>query len=298
MNKPLLAAALLLLPFAGQAQLQNLNFEDWVSPFTSFTNKPTGWNIHYDGRVDEPTTLFNCYNAPDTAAQSGNYALKLSIWYDYTKDVAFQVAPINYSPTALEGYYTYTDNVIVPPTSNEEIPDVAQVSVLLTKWNTSLQKKDTIGMGLLDLNGTATYTKFSVNINYFSPITPDTIRVLLDPSLLRRDSNLSFFSPNNTASYFTVDNLSLKNTNGPATSITETAAAISAKVFPNPATDQLHINGFSGQGSLFDINGRQVLDTRSLNQNSTFSLAGLPTGLYVLHLSNESRTQRIKVAKQ
>ncbi|RLD62089.1 MAG: hypothetical protein DRJ05_01190 [Bacteroidetes bacterium] len=61
------------------------------------------------------------------------------------------------------------------------------------------------------------------------------------------------------------------------------------KVFPNPVTDILTIEGFNGKGVIFNINGKKVMDVNS----SVFDVSDLPKGMYIFK-SNNLNTHFIK----
>ena len=125
---------------ASQAQLINPDFEIWDTDSNSMTTYANSWfpdiNNHY------------CYQA--SPAQNGNYALGVSVWYYYVKTNAIQKAATTTRPSALEGYYNYTDNVVMSM-AGDTISDTAMVHVLLTKFNNTTQQADTIGYGKIDL---------------------------------------------------------------------------------------------------------------------------------------------------
>ncbi len=290
----LIIAAIMALPLAGSAQLQNLDFENWINPITPFAaNRPTGWLVTYDALS---TSGSYCYYPPDSGAQSGDLALKLSVWYNYTKDLAIQDAPINYRPTQLRGFYKYTNNVLFN-NAQEQVADIAQASVYLTKWNGATAQKDTVGWGVLDLDSSAGYKAFNVAIQYNSNQMPDSIRLILDPSMLRRNPNIMFYSANAEASYLTVDNLSIPG-NAPTTGTTTITTAELPLVYPNPAHNEIYIKGFSGEVQVFDMSGRTVRATPYFTGAGSVPLTGLPNGLYVLQLNNKGSIQRYKIAKQ
>lgn len=179
----------IVLSFNISAQLQNLDFENWDFPVVLADpayNRPTGWictnrwfgyeEVGYSEKFVHPA---------DPDAQSNNYALQLFTFYNYMKDAAVQTAAIDHRPTVLKGMYKYQDNFIIWGV-NQYI-DTAQVLVILTKWNPVLSQNETIGKGRFTSYQEATvFTPFQVNIQYYSPEQPDSITILLDPSLLGR----------------------------------------------------------------------------------------------------------------
>ncbi|MNE20018.1 hypothetical protein D3C87_21150 [compost metagenome] len=290
----LLVLTLATLPVAGYTQVNNLDFETWDHPVIDqvFSNLPTGWLMLSPGNA-EPSVLDVFYLPPATDAQNGTYALTVSVWYNYTKDVAIQTAAYSSRPTALKGFYKYTQNSIWAQSG--EISDLAQVGVYLTKWNSAAHHRDTIGTGILDLGAAVEYTSFTNAITYTDASTlPDSIRIIADPSLLRRkNSDGTLISQDGTSSFFTIDNLSF--THEQTAGLQEWSSLY--KIYPNPAADLLHIEGFEGSIELFDVNGRH-LQTEELGFQEPFPMNHLQTGVYMLRLNDGKQIGQLRIVKK
>jgi hypothetical protein len=292
----LLLLALAAMPLIGNTQVTNLDFENWINPIGTgipFNNRPVDWFLLTPG-LTEPSDFGLFYHSPVTDAQNGNYALKLSTWYYYTKDRAILSQPYTSRLGALKGFYKYEENVI--DTHTDTIADIAQISVFMTKWNSSTVHRDTIGTGILDLNGAANYTLFTNTITYInSTIVPDSIHILLDPSLVRRypEGSLFISMDDGVSSFLTVDNLSLIDEN--MLGIDEFSQSV--HVYPNPATDCLVIENFKGRAILFDLNGKLVRE-QQLESNEVLSLDKLDPGIYLLQLNNENIVQSVRIIKK
>jgi hypothetical protein len=73
------------------------------------------------------------------------------------------------------------------------------------------------------------------------------------------------------------------------------------KVYPNPVSDILHIDGLSGQSSLrlYDLTGRLILESPSTSQtNISLSLAGLTSGIYQCKVVSAKGTTSYKILKK
>lgn len=280
MKKIYILTLMLALPLIVSAQLINADFEEWENDPAGtdvFYNKPIGWIVSYGNLISETAGF---YFPAETASQNGDYAVRLGIWYSYTKDSALQTAPINSRPAALTGYFTYTNNQLF--VGNTEIKDVAQVSVALTKWNEALNKRDTIGYGKIDLNESVDYSKFTCPVVYTTDETPDSVTVFLDCSLLRRPGMFeSYHCQNNTGSYFTVDNLKLEETLMGTDNFIQ---ANNIRVFPNPAVDKIEISNFEGDADLFDVTGKLVLSQKDVANKDFINVGQLQKGIYVIKL--------------
>lgn len=293
MKKTITLMLMLAMSALANAQLQNASFEQWqTDPSTIeewIQNKPLGWILRND-LLEIEEALF--YYPAETDAQDGDYALKLGIWYNYAKDEAKQTAPIDYRPTALTGYYKYTDNELLNGGS-EIVKDSAKVSIYLTKWNEALSKNDTIGYGIKDLTESLDYSPFTCNVTYLTEETPDKVIVLLDCSKIRRQTTTeSLICPNNTGSYFTVDNVKLETT----TLGNDTFISTNFNVYPNPATDLVTISNFNGEAELYDMTGKKVLNTL-ITDSKPINVQALQKGIYTIRLTDGTNTNYTKLIK-
>lgn len=271
------------LTLTAAAQLQNADFEEWLNPVTEqgMDNRPAAWR--YMGFMGEETSMF--IHPPSTAAANGNYALTMSVWYHFLKDMAFQEVAINTRPTTLRGSYTYTMNVL--DENGVEVIDEALVRVLLTRWNTDTQLADTIGFGLSLLGESQAYTTFEVPINYTSNEHPDSIKVLLDPSRVNRDTAEYYTSIPSYCSFFTVDALELVEG---STGVDELKNNTSFTVYPNPAHDILFLPS-TLDGRLFDAAGHEVSGFR---RATTIDMSGLAPGLYTVRTTDGTMTRIVR----
>ncbi len=294
MKKIYLFLIFIIIPFLGKSQLVNPDFEEWIDfhPDDVSNFIPNGWScFHYWGSNPIASNFF--INPPVLESHNGDYALMLSVWYFYTKDMAVQNAPIDYRPTALTGFYKYENNLIFLVGTAEEIIDTAQISVYLWKWNATTSRNDTIGSGILNIHEEISdYEAFTVNIDYYSDEIPDSITVVLDPSMVNRYLDQNYISENNFSSFLTIDNLSLQS----STNNNEVSQQSLYQIYPNPATDMLQIPDFSGEVNIYDLSGRKILNDK-LELHQPLSLNKIPEGIHILLLNNGSSTQQTKIVK-
>lgn len=277
-----------------QAQLQNLGFEQWQQPLESFNNLPENWTIFSDHvyRIPSGQTYF----PPVTDAQSGNLALRLSVWYTYTEDIAYQKAAIAGRPTALSGYYTYTRNFYLDGNTNKVEIDSARVWVTLTRWNAAAGKSDTVGRGYLALDSVPDYKQFVCPIVYSSSEMPDSIAVTLDPSLLDRVlTNHNSGLPEGISSFFTVDNLALSQDAQVGLPEQKTTAL---QVYPNPVKETLYITGTEETLAyeILDLSGK--VQSRGSSAHKSIATGDLKPGVYLVQLRQGETVQRLKFVKQ
>lgn len=277
----------LALSFTASSQVQNLDFESWDFPVV-FTdpaqNRPTGWICTNRWFGYEEVTFSEKFVQPvDSSAQSDAYALRLFTYYNYMKDAAAQTAAIDYRPTALTGVYKYEDNIII--WGQDYYLDTAQVVVLLTKWNPVLSKNEQIGKGRFSTYQTAaSFTSFEVNIAYTSAAQPDSVTILLDPSILGRYPGMDLQNEaHGGRSVFTLDNLSLtaESTMGIAEAEKKALA-----LYPNPAGNQIRFEQVSGDVIITNAVGKVVLHT-SIREESFLDISTLSKGMFLLRIWNE-----------
>ncbi|MEO8068244.1 MAG: T9SS type A sorting domain-containing protein [Flavobacteriales bacterium] len=135
-----------------------------------------------------------------------------------------------------------------------------------------------IGAGTLAIGNTVSvYTLFDVPINYLAQDSAAYVTI-----------HFSTASPGSAATFgtrFLIDDVSMSYM---ATAVADIAGPSENAPYPNPATDMVALKGIdaSGQGvRLFDACGRQVAFRSVTNADRiTISTAGLPRGLYALHV--------------
>ncbi|MNY15904.1 hypothetical protein D3C86_1491420 [compost metagenome] len=248
-------------------------------------NRPTGWicTNRWFG-FDEVTFSEKFVRPVDSNAQDNSYALRLFTFYNYMKDAAVQTAAIDYRPAALKGVYKYEDNFIIWGADN--YIDTAQVSVVLTKWNSIQSKNDTIGKArFIAYHARSSFTPFELNIEYSSTAQPDSITILLDPSVLGRYPGMDLQNEaHGGKSVFTVDNLELIA--GSTAATTDQDGKKTLALYPNPAQDQIGFETLSGDAVITDITGKIVVNSKIQNENA-LDIHHLKKGLFILQIRNE-----------
>jgi hypothetical protein len=298
MRKLIYLLAGLLLPSLASAQLRNLDFEQWDHPVLfedPAYNNPTGWICSNRWYGTELAMFTDKMVKPvDSSGQHNNYAIRLFTFYNYMKDAAVQTASIDYRPVALKGFYKYEENFII--TGGANYIDTAQVRVWLTKWNTSLSKRDTIGSGIFSAHDSVnTFKPFEVNIAYYSSVQPDSITILLDPSILGRYPELNIQNlAEGGRSVFTLDNLSLANG---VTGINAPDGNNKWSVYPVPAKNSINFQSINGNAIIYDIAGKNVA-RYVLRNASEIDISDLSSGIYILQISNEHGVFNGKIIKE
>ncbi|MDZ4665357.1 MAG: T9SS type A sorting domain-containing protein [Bacteroidota bacterium] len=274
------------------AQIPNSGFETWTT-VGSYTN-PTSW-----GTMNNTTSTFSVYSAtPGTPGSPGNSYLKLTsktLSTSIVNGIAVSGVLDSITMKPKSGFPCTLQPVSFTGKWQHMIYGSSQGSVkaTLTKWNTSLNKRDTIATAAQTLSGMAmSWANFSLNFSYFSSNVPDSCIIELRSS----GSN-----PTNN-DYLWVDNLAFA---GSVTGVEKRPAIIySLIVYPNPSAEFLNINLNlkSPQNiiiELTDISGKLM---RSKNAGilsgetfQSFDVSGIAQGTYLLKVVGEKATETKKI---
>ena len=156
--------------------------------------------------------------------------------------------------------------------------DTAFVSVLLTKWNVNLLRRDTIAFGVSNFNAMAhTWFTNSTNLNYKSGDNPDSACIVISSS-----NNVPI---NN--SYMYVDNLLF---NGSVIGIDEkNLTANDVTLYPNPSKEIVTINIsqpiiVSIQINIYDNAGKLVYEKNSKDNKTVIDVSEWTKGIYTFEI--------------
>lgn len=282
----------LLITGNALAQIPNNGFENWTS-MGSYEN-PDSW-----GTMNNTTAISSIYTATKgSPGYAGNFCLKLT---------SKTIGPAVVNGIAVSGKL---DSTTLLPKSGfpytvrsanfigrwqHMLSGTSQggITILLTQWNTTLNKRDTIAMANYTLTGMAmSWTAFSIPLTYLSGNNPDSCIIFLRAS----GSN-----PTN-GDYLWVDEL---NFSGTVTGIENNVIINTISVFPNPSSDQIHLSFEIKEAQninfeLLDMTGKVVL-LKNLGLiygtiNETISTIGLAKGTYLLKLNSSKEFQTRKIS--
>ncbi len=203
----------LFIGLGASAQILNGNFEQWTG---TTLNQDSAYNWSFTNHAVRNITSTITTNTQSFNPQSGTSACAIHTWpFGFAQTPVLGIAvngkaklnfdavatsyisgggtPINYNPSMLEGYY-YVDG-----------PYDGLAIVLISKFNTSLSKRDTLALSSIALTPVGTkYSRFSLPINYTSTTIADSITILFYSS-----SPTAVPSVNCAYSTLYLDNLSL-----------------------------------------------------------------------------------------
>jgi hypothetical protein len=192
--------------------------------------------------------------------------------------------PYTYKPNKFEFWYKYKPIGI----------DTANAFVALTKWNTNLNKRDTIAIGnfLQSNTDSASFTKASITLNYFDTSEPDTAIIVFSAITNTGD---------HAGSKFIIDDLEFTGGNVGISDI-DNAQAIS--IFPNPSSDKIYIdlkeNAIQVKINLFNELGQKVLEEEQNNKPIlSISTQNLPDGIYfiLIEFGKSTITRKIVIGR-
>jgi hypothetical protein len=274
------------------AQIPNAGFENWTS--AGSYNTPDKWsNLN---PTTAPASVYTCVKG--TPGNPGSSYINLT-----SKTVLTAVAPgvavsgrINTStykadrgfpctmqPSTLTGNWQYMAMGA----------DQGYISVLLTKWNSSMMMEDTVAYTIHPLAGMVmSWASFNIPITYRSGAMPDSALIVLSAS--------GKTPVNNSMLY--VDNLSFT---GSAAGISEIGNAVSQlNAYPIPAKDQLNVEFSTGNSEslkiqMIDVLGNVIFEktpaASSGEIKESINTASFSKGVYFLRILSNSGSSIRKI---
>jgi hypothetical protein len=175
----------------------------------------------------------------------------------------------------LKGYYMYS------PVG----ADKAAIQVLLSKWNASTHKKDTIAFGNLTLGSAVSYSLFEIPLSYTSNAIPDSQLVVISSSQNRLNAV--------AGSTLLIDDVMF---DGTFTGTSTHGNAVHSLIYPSPASAAFTIRPVAMLEKIIIINflGAEVYSSKAILSDQEIKInTGLSEGLYLIHLFYKSGTEEI-----
>lgn len=277
------------------AQIPNSGFENWTDMGT-YSN-PDSW-----GTLNNKWAASTIFTATQgTPASVDLYYLKLT---------SRTIGPTVKNGTAVSGILDSVNVVPISgfPYTGQPIALTGQwqhmifgssqghITVVLTKWNTALDKRDTVAMAYKKLDWMAmNWEFFSIPFTYYSLTPPDSCIIFMQASGTYPEDN----------DYLWVDDLAFSG--AIAAGINEDVEALnSVTVYPNPSTGDLVTISFQSISSLsvgvklYNISGDLVLSNVypvSSNQIQ-LDLGTISEGIYFLKVEEGEKIYNLKIVKQ
>lgn len=283
---------LALLSGSAFAQIPNNSFESWTNMGTY--ENPDSW-----GTMNNTTALASVYTATKgTPGSPGLSYLKLTsltvgpgvvngIAVSGVLDTTTMLPKSGFSYTTRSANFTGKWQHMIYGSSQ------GGITVLLTQWNTSLNKRDTVAIANQTLSGMAmSWANFTIPFTYFNGNNPDSCIIFL---------RASGSAPTNN-DYLWVDNLGFSGT---VTGMEEMGGPITnISVFPNPASSQINLTFELKEAqdvilTMVDLTGK-VVYTKNYGaiqgvKSEVLSCEGIAKGTYFIKLNTVNGTQIQKV---
>lgn len=266
---------------AQQDTISNGSFERWHTPY----NDPDNWytlNALTDFGYEASTTK-------EATAHNGSFAVRLEGKAGTFSDIPGLISsgpildgsgspnfdslkvPFHGQPKRLQFYYK----------SMPQNGDTCAARMVLTRWNPSFMRTDTVAVAnFLQAQTVNVYTFADVEFVYLLPFTPDSAMYLFS-------SSLNGFSPV-VGSVFIIDDVGLSYYNMG----TKEPLPVNPNVrmYPVPASGVLNISTpAASQVSITDMSGREVLTGELHSGPNTLDIAALSPGLYAVSVRSEDK---------
>ncbi len=177
--------------------------------------------------------------------------------------------PYTYLPTKFSGYYKY---------STPEV-DSCSMGIYLTKYNSSQNKRDTVGQGIFTSGATDDWENFETDINYFSSEPPDSMNIVI------LSSDTSLFAVGST---LLIDNLFIDE---PVSINDYNHDNLESKIFtyPNPAKEFIYIDLADNKlqnrlVKIIDLNGAIVVESVLRSNKNKIDVSHLSSGIYFIEI--------------
>jgi len=273
------------------AQIPNNGFENWTT--VGSHQNPDGW-----GTMNNTTSVSGIYTATKgTPGNPGSSYLVLTsktIASAVVNGIAVSGKLDSITQSPISGFAFNQRPQYLMGSWQHMIYGTSQgsISAILTRWNISSSKRDTIAIASQTLSGMAmSWANFSITFSYKNGNNPDTCIIVLKASGASPTAN----------DYLWIDNLAFSGTiAGISENIIQNH---SIKIFPNPASDMiiLKIDSKSNDDLVLNIYNTMglLVKTEMLKQNQQqINIAGLGKGLYMVEVKSHNWSEKQKIIIQ
>jgi hypothetical protein len=286
MIKILYTILFVLIACSGFSQIPNSGFENWTNMGTY--DNPNSWGTMNNTTVSSGiyTVIKGTPGSPGIACiklisqTDGNKrsvinGIAVSGILDSTTQMPKSGFPFSQRPQSLTGnwqHMTYGSGS-------------GFISALLTQWNTSSNKRDTVAFANLPLGGMVmSWTAFSINFSYQSSVNPDTCIIVLSASGSSPTQN----------DYLWVDNLAFS---GLVTGVSESPDQnIALNIFPNPANNEVEFTNSKAihNGDILiisDMLGNEIFRKKINEDSFKINTSNFANGTYICKMVNSYNVQ-------
>lgn len=255
------------------AQVVNPGFEQWAQ--VNGVNEPVGWTTfnplgslfgYAFAEQGSPGAEGDSYLRM-TAHQIEGVGFLSSMVVGGNAGAGRDGFPWNTRPASFNGRFRF----------NPQGADEGHVIVAFYRWDPVTQMRVGLGGGFWSINeATTAWTDFSVPMNYYSPLQPDTV-------------SISFVSgggqPGQSGTVFDVDAIAF---NGTFVGIEGNEAIPAIRMVIDQTAEVLQWNGMEGQGTLIwrivSVEGKEHLQGTGSATSGSIALRGLSAGGHIIQL--------------
>lgn len=294
--------AALGMSVSAKAQIPNAGFENWIT--VGSYEIPNSW-----GTLNHTTATYSVFTATKaTPGSPGVSYLKLTskttgtfvsngIAVSGKLDTVTMLPKSGVAYTQRPATFTGKWQHMIFGSSQ------GSIKVLITRWNTATNMRDTVAHAEQTLAGMAmSWANFSMNLNYMDSLNyPDSCIIVLQASGANPTNN----------DYLWVDNLAFTGTVAVSTNTGSTVGVKEVKgtlsnlsLFPNPVNDVLQINLSLSQAhsitiEMLDVSGKVIyIKTKNAafgELNEKVDVKNFPKGTYLIKINGENVSETKKI---
>ncbi len=283
-------AIVLLMGNKVNAQVPNGGFENWSGTEANAWVSTNGLTF-----LGNPQSVYK-----STDAHSGSFACEINTIHvtnkpqgagipDYTGSI-FLGKLVNFNPIMGASNKYRPDKLVFWHKYIPKGTDSAVALFTLTRWNTTTNKTDTVGLGIAIItDSTSTYKKTEINVNYFDSKVPDTILVLFVSSTI---------TANKAGSKLIIDDVDITggNTGIIVKEITE------LEIYPNPAKHLINLNltntniDKNVMITITDMHGKNIYIKEHIGGSlSTIQTSTYTPGVYIINIIGDEKVLAKKI---
>ena len=306
MKKIITTISLAILGFGAFAQgvIPNGGFTTWTGVAASGFEKCANWKLSNDtinnllgqaGNVYENnsngsffitspslqvfsksyTPLTTAVKVPGVAVSGANSTITIN---PVTNAFSFSGGyPFTDRPDSLKGFFGYTAGAGT---------DTAAISVVLSKWNTTLNKRDTIAIAVRKIRTSAAFAAFADTLHYFTATPPDTCMIVIMSSTSFPAIDLTSMLYVDDLSFAGIDNTTFPSPSGMAVSAVKTSLSL----FPNPAGNSITIQSNAAMGNrvvFMNMLGQAVKTVVLTSKDQRIDVSDMQNGVYLYQLISQ-----------
>jgi hypothetical protein len=287
-----LLVSLFSIVLKAQTTIPNSNFENWTISSMNTTDSLIGWSSSNAVVISPVISLYK-----ETPANQGNYSVNLvtapfgyigystigvlvngNALFSYgggggganTDYASGGGTPISFKPTSVNGFYK---------TSTLTLGDLPLAKVLLTKYNSTFSKRDTVSYSEYSFTASTDYSMFSIPLTDLMPgVIPDTITTIFYSSNPATVEQLHVWSDLYLDSIFLVQN---------NTEIANLNNSPELKVTPNPSNGVFVVSNDLNQPlnlEIYNSLGQKIksITSSTIEKSIIIDLNQFPAGIYFL----------------